>query len=310
MEKKKLIIVGSGPAGYTAALYAARADLNPLVIEGAEPGGQLTTTTDVENFPGFPEGVLGPDLMDKMKKQAARFGALYLATKVSEVNLQKRPFKVVCENGEHFLTESLIISTGASAKYLGLPHEQELIGRGVSACATCDGFFYRDKIIHVVGGGDTAMEEATFLTKFASRVTVIHRRDTLRASRPMQQRAFDNPKIDFIWDSAVEEILHNQQGVTGIKVKNLKTGEVIERETDGLFMGIGHSPNTAFLKGQLEVDQLGYIITRAGTPATGIDGVFACGDVQDHVYRQAITAAGSGCMAAIDVERFLEKASQ
>ena len=310
MEKRKVVIVGSGPAGYTAALYAARADLNPLVVEGAEPGGQLTTTTDVENFPGFPEGVLGPELMDKMKKQAARFGTEYLATNVREVNLQERPFGIICENGKRFLTESLILSTGASAKYLGLPHEQELIGRGVSACATCDGFFYRDKVVHVVGGGDTAMEEATFLTKFASQVTVIHRRNTLRASRPMQQRAFDNAKIDFLWDSAVEEIVYNEQGVTGIKVKNLKTGEVTEKKTDGLFMGIGHSPNTAFLKGQLEIDQLGYILTQEGTPRTAIPGVFACGDVQDHVYRQAITAAGSGCMAAIEAERFLEKVSE
>ena len=309
MKQRKVIIVGSGPAGYTAALYAARADLKPLVIEGAEPGGQLTTTTDVENFPGFPDGVLGPDLMDKMKKQAVRFGAECLATKIVEVKLGERPFEVACENGEQFLAEGLILSTGASAKYLGLPHEQELIGRGVSACATCDGFFYRDKIVHVVGGGDTAMEEATFLTKFASQVTVVHRRDTLRASRPMQQRAFDNPKIDFLWDSAVEEILHNEQGVTGIVVKNLKTGETSERSTDGLFMGIGHSPNTAFLNGQMEVDSLGYIITQDGTPRTTVAGVFACGDVQDHVYRQAITAAGSGCMAAIEVERFLEKVS-
>ena len=309
MEQRKVIIVGSGPAGYTAALYAARADLKPLVIEGAEPGGQLTTTTDVENYPGFPEGVLGPDLMDKMKKQAARFGAEYLSTKVVEVKLGGRPFEVVCENGKQFQGESLILSTGASAKYLGLPNEMELIGRGVSACATCDGFFYRDKVVHVVGGGDTAMEEATFLTKFASQVTVIHRRDTLRASKPMQQRAFDNPKIDFLWDSAVEEILHDQQGVTGLKVKNLKTGEVNERPTDGLFMGIGHSPNTAFLNGQLEVDSLGYVVTEGGTPRTGVAGVFACGDVQDHVYRQAITAAGSGCMAAIEAERFLEEVS-
>ena len=311
MENRKIVIIGSGPAGYTAALYSSRADLKPLVVEGAEPGGQLTTTTDVENFPGFPDGVLGPELMDKMKKQAARFGAEYLATRVSGVDLKERPFRVTCENGDQFLAEGLIISTGASAKYLGLPHEQELIGRGVSACATCDGFFYRDKIVHVVGGGDTAMEEATFLTKFASQVTVIHRRDTLRASRPMQQRAFDNPKIDFLWDSAVDEILHDEGGVTGIKVKNLKTGEVAERATDGLFMGIGHSPNTSFLNGQLEIDELGYIVTKEGTPKTSIEGVFACGDVQDHVYRQAITAAGSGCMAAIEAERFLEeKASE
>ena len=309
MERKKVIIIGSGPAGHTAALYTARADLNPLIVEGVQPGGQLTTTTDVENFPGFPEGIMGPELMEKMKQQAARFGANYLTTEVSEVTLTNRPFNVICENGDRFEADSLIISTGASAKYLGLPHEQELIGRGVSACATCDGFFYRDRIVHVVGGGDTAMEEATFLTKFASQVTVIHRRDTLRASRPMQQRAFDNPKINFIWDSSVNEILHNDQGVIGIKVENLKTGEISERATDGLFMGIGHSPNTAFLNGQLPMNQQGYIITHQGTPRTDVAGVYACGDVQDHVYRQAITAAGSGCMAAIEAERFLEEAT-
>ncbi len=307
MQNKEVIIIGSGPAGYTAALYASRANLKPLVIQGHEPGGQLTTTTDVENFPGFPEGVMGPDLMENMKKQAARFGTEYLSTHVSSVDLSKRPFKVVCENGDEFLSESIIISTGASAKYLGLPMEKELIGKGVSACATCDGFFYRDQIVHVVGGGDTAMEEAMFLTKFAKQVTVIHRRDILRASKPMQQRAFDNPKIDFLWDSAVEEILHDEKGVTGIKVKNLKTGEVSERSTDGLFMGIGHTPNTGFLAGQIDTDDHGFIITKGTHPDTNIEGVFACGDVQDSYYRQAISAAGSGCMAAIRAERFLEE---
>ncbi len=308
METKKVIIIGSGPAGYTAALYTSRANLAPLVIEGYEPGGQLTTTTDVENFPGFPEGVMGPDLMANMKKQAARFGTEYLQTHVSDVDLSKRPFKVTCENGNEFLAETLIISTGASAKYLGLPNEMALIGKGVSACATCDGFFYRDKVVHVIGGGDTAMEEAMFLTKFASKVYVVHRRDTLRASKPMQERAMANEKIDFVWNTEVEEILADDTGVTGIRVKNNQTGEVSERATDGFFLGIGHRPNTGFLKGQIKTDEQGYIIPQNSPhPDTNVAGVFACGDVQDSYYRQAISAAGSGCMAAIRAERFLEE---
>lgn len=307
METKKVIIVGSGPAGYTAALYAARASLNPLVIEGAQPGGQLTTTTDVENFPGFPEGVMGPDLMNNMKKQTERFGTEYLSTFVKDVDLSKRPFKVTCENGKEFLAETLIISTGASAKYLGLPNEMELIGKGVSACATCDGFFYRNKVIHVVGGGDTAMEEATFLTKFASKVYVIHRRDSLRASKAMVDRAMKNEKIEFLWNTEVEEILFDDSGVTGLRVKNNQTNEVTNRDTDGFFLAIGHQPNTGFLKGQIKTDEQGYIVpTNAPHPDTNVPGVFACGDVQDHYYRQAISAAGSGCMAAIRAERFLE----
>lgn len=307
METRKVIIVGSGPAGYTAALYASRASLNPLVIEGLEPGGQLTTTTDVENFPGFPEGVMGPELMQKMKAQAARFGTEYLSTFVKNVDLSKRPFLVTCENGQEFLAETLIISTGASAKYLGLENEMALIGKGVSACATCDGFFYRDKVIHVVGGGDTAMEEATFLTKFASKVYVLHRRDTLRASKAMQDRAFKNEKIEFVWNTEVEEILFDDSGLTGLKVKNTQTGEVSERATDGFFLAIGHKPNTDFLGGQITTDEQGYIVpTNAPHPDTNVPGVFACGDVQDHYYRQAISAAGSGCMAAIRAERFLE----
>lgn len=307
METKKVIIVGSGPAGYTAALYASRASLNPLLIEGLEPGGQLTTTTDVENFPGFPEGVMGPDLMQNMKAQAARFGTDYLSTFVKNVDLQQRPFKVTCENGQEFLTETLIVSTGASAKYLGLPNEMELIGKGVSACATCDGFFYKDKVIHVVGGGDTAMEEATFLTKFASKVYVLHRRESLRASKAMQDRAFKNEKIEFVWNTEVEEILFDDSGVTGLKVKNNQTGESYERETDGFFLAIGHKPNTGFLGGQIDTDEQGYIVPKNSPhPDTNIPGVFACGDVQDHYYRQAISAAGTGCMAAIRAERFLE----
>jgi thioredoxin reductase (NADPH) len=308
MTARKVIIIGSGPAGYTAALYAARGNLSPLVIEGHEPGGQLTTTTDVENFPGFPQGIMGPELMTKMKEQTLRFGTEYINTMVTEIDLSKRPFKIACENGQKFEAETVILATGASAKYLGLPNEKALIGKGVSACATCDGFFYRNKVVHVVGGGDTAMEEANFLTKFASKVYVVHRRDTLRASKAMQDRALQNPKIEFVWDSEVVEIVADDSGVTAIKVKNYKTNAITERKTDGLFMGIGHTPNTAFLKGQLEIDNHGYLITKAGHPDTSIPGVFACGDVQDSYYRQAISAAGSGCMAAIRAERFLEEA--
>lgn len=307
METRKVIIIGSGPAGHTAALYAARADLKPLVIEGHEPGGQLTTTTDVENFPGFPEGIMGPDLMVNFKKQAQRFGAEYLGTTVNKVDFSKRPFKVTCENGKEFLAETAIISTGASAKYLGLPNEKALIGKGVSGCATCDGFFFRNKIVHVVGGGDTAIEEATFLTKFASKVYLVHRRDELRASKAMQKRAFNNEKIEFVWNHEVIEILADDGGVTAIKVKNTQNGEVNERKTDGLFMGIGHTPNTSFLAGQIKLDDHGFIITAGKHPDTNVEGVFACGDVQDSYYRQAISAAGSGCEAAIRAERFLSE---
>lgn len=306
MTLKNLVIIGSGPAGYTAAIYSSRANLEPLMIEGHEPGGQLTTTTDVENFPGFPEGVMGPDLMTNMKQQAARFGTQFLSTKVTNVDLSKRPFKVTCENGEEYLAKAVIISTGASAKYLGLANEKELIGRGVSACATCDGFFYRNKVVYVVGGGDTALEEATFLTRFASKVYLVHRRDSFRASKPMQKKVFDNPKIEVVWNSEINEILHNPAGVYGLKVFNNQTNTTTEVQTDGLFMGIGHEPNTKFLNGQLALDEHGYIKTMNGHPDTSIAGVFACGDVQDPYYRQAISAAGSGCMAAIRAERFLE----
>jgi thioredoxin reductase (NADPH) len=307
MKVHDVIIIGSGPAGHTAALYASRGNLSPIVIEGHEPGGQLTTTTDVENYPGFPNGVKGPELMDLMKKQAQRFGTQYVLNHVTSVDLSKRPFKVVCENKDEYLTQTLIISSGASAKYLGLPNEKGLIGKGVSACATCDAFFFKEKIVHVVGGGDTAMEEATFLTKFAKKVYVIHRRDTLRASMPMQTRAKNNPKIEFVWDSEVIEIQANPtQGVTGIKVKNLKTGEVTERKTDGFFLGIGHTPNTSFLKNQINLDENGFI-DNSQAPKTNVPGVFACGDVVDHEYQQAITAAGSGCMAAMDAEEFLRE---
>jgi thioredoxin reductase (NADPH) len=275
---------------------------------GHEPGGQLTTTTDVENFPGFPDGIMGPDLMNNMKAQAERFGTEFLTTHVSKADLSSRPFKITCENGDQFQAETIIISTGASAKYLGLPNEKELIGKGVSACATCDGFFYRDQIVHIVGGGDTAMEEAMFLTKFAKKVTIVHRRDSFRASKPMQQRVFDNPKIEVLWDHEVTEILADQAGVNGIVVKNIKTGDSTNRATNGLFMGLGHTPNTGFLEGQIDIDDHGFIITTGKHPDTNIDGVFACGDVQDSYYRQAISAAGSGCMAAMRAEKYLEEA--
>ncbi len=305
MEARKVIIIGTGPAGLTAAIYNARADLKPLVLEGHEPGGQLTLTTEVENFPGFAEGVMGPELMGNMKKQAAKFGAEFLPVMCTEADLSKRPFVIKASNGQTYTAEAVIISTGASAKFLGLANEKELTGRGVSTCATCDGFFYRDKIVHVVGGGDTAMEDATFITKFAKKVYIVHRKDTLRASKPMQDRAFNNPKIEFVWDSAVSEIKFTDSGVTGIVVENLKTGEKHDRQTDGLFYAIGHTPNTKFLNGQLKTNEEGYLITH-NEVETNIPGVFACGDVKDTYYRQAITAAGSGCQAAIRAERFLE----
>lgn len=305
METRKVIIIGTGPAGLTAAIYAARADLKPLILEGHEPGGQLTLTTEVENFPGFEHGVMGPELMGNMKKQAARFNAEFLSLMCTDVDLSKRPFTVTASNGETYLAETVIISTGASAKWLGLPNEKELTGRGVSTCATCDGFFYRDRIVHVVGGGDTAMEDATFITKFAKKVYIVHRKDSLRASKAMQERAMNNPKIEFLWDTVVSEIKSNEHGVSSIMVENLKTGKKEERPTDGLFYAIGHNPNTSFLKGQITLDEHGFIKTKNG-PETNIEGVFACGDVQDSYYRQAITAAGSGCQAAIKAERFLE----
>lgn len=305
MERRKVIIIGTGPAGLTAAIYAARADLKPIILEGHEPGGQLTLTTEVENFPGFEHGVMGPELMANMKKQAARFNAEFKPLMCTDVDLKNRPFTVTASNGDKWLADTVIVSTGASAKWLGLPNEKELTGRGVSTCATCDGFFYRDKIVHVVGGGDTAMEDATFITKFAKKVYIVHRKDTLRASKPMQDRAMKNPKIEFLWDTVVTAIKSNEGGVCGIEVENLKTGKKENRDTDGLFYAIGHTPNTSFLKGQLTLDENGFILTKNG-PETNIPGVLACGDVQDSYYRQAITAAGSGCQAAMKAERFLE----
>ncbi len=302
---ENVLIIGSGPAGDTAALYAARADLKPLVIDGITPGGQLTITTDVENYPGFPEGIMGPDLMVKFREQAERFGARYVNGSVTSVDFSKRPFRIEVDEEDSYYARTVIISSGATASLLGVPGEAELMGRGVSACATCDGFFFRDKELVVVGGGDTAMEESTFLTKFASKVHVVHRRDQLRASRIMQERAFNNPKIDFIWDSVVEEILGVDDGeVKSVKLRNVKTEEVIVRPIDGVFMAIGHKPNTEPFIGHVDTNENGYIITHDGTK-TSVPGVFAGGDVQDWVYRQAVTAAGTGCMAAIDAEQFL-----
>jgi len=302
----KTIVLGTGPSGLTAAIYLARANMNPLVIEGPEPGGQLTLTTEVENFPGFPQGIMGPELMDNMRKQAERFGAEFKRGWVTKVELSNRPFTLHVDGIGELKTESLIISTGASAKLLDITGEKENIGRGVSTCATCDGFFFRGKKIIVVGGGDSAMEEANFLTKFASEVRVVHRRNELRASKIMQDRAKNNPKITWGLNSTPLEVIADDK-VTGLKVKHNDTGVEEVLETDGIFVAIGHRPNTSFLNGQVETDETGYIIVKPGSTATNIPGVFACGDVQDHKYRQAITAAGSGCMAALDCERFLEE---
>jgi thioredoxin reductase (NADPH) len=302
----KLIILGSGAAGLTAAIYAARANLEPLVIEGAQPGGQLTITTDVENYPGFPDGIMGPDLMEAFKKQAVRFGTETEFGEVASVDLKQPPFKVVVAK-ETLTCESLIIATGAKAKLLGIPSESKLMGHGVSACATCDGFFFKDKDLIVVGGGDTAMEEATFLTKFARKVSVVHRRDKLRASKIMQERAERNPKISFVWDTVIDEVYGDPKagGVTGVRFRNIKTGVTEDLKAGGVFIAIGHEPNSKLFVDQLDLDPNGYIVTYDGTK-TKVAGVFACGDVQDHVYRQAVTAAGTGCMAAIEAERFLE----
>jgi thioredoxin reductase (NADPH) len=303
---RNMVIIGSGPAGLTAAIYAARANLSPLLIEGKEPGGQLTLTTLVENYPGFADGIMGPKLMEDMHAQAKRFGAEILTGFVHKVELTKPPFRVYYGD-ESVEAKTVVISTGSSAKLIGIESEMKLMGHGVSTCATCDGFFFRGKEIAVVGGGDSAMEEATFLTKFATKVSLIHRRDTLRASKIMQDRALENPKIKFIWNTVVEEVEGSKDtGVTGLKLKNLKTQEASQLKLDGLFVAIGHNPNTDIFKGQIELDDRGYIITQPNSMRTNIPGVFACGDVQDPVFRQAITAAGTGCMAAIEAERWME----
>ncbi|HIW32795.1 MAG TPA: thioredoxin-disulfide reductase [Candidatus Paenibacillus intestinavium] len=302
----KTVIIGTGPAGLTAAIYLARANMEPVVIEGWQPGGQLTTTTEIENFPGFPEGILGSELMSNMRKQAERFGATFKTGSVKSVDMSKRPFVLDVEGMGEVIAESVIISTGASAKYLGIPGEQDNIGRGVSTCATCDGFFFRGKKLVIIGGGDSSMEEAGFLTKFASSVTVVNRRTELRASKIMQDRARANEKIEWALNRTPVEVLANGMGVTGLKVLNNETGEEEIIETDGVFIAIGHTPNTGFLDGQITTDESGYIIVKPGTTTTNIPGVFACGDVQDSTYRQAITAAGTGCMAALEAERFLE----
>jgi thioredoxin reductase (NADPH) len=306
----KVIIVGSGPAGLTAALYAARADLSPLVLEGPEPGGQLTTTTDVENFPGYPEGVLGPKMMDDFKEQAARFGADIRYGTVSSIEFDQRPFKLTIDEETDVFAEAIIVSTGASAKWLGLPSEQRLRGRGVTACATCDGAFFRNQHVIVIGGGDTAMEEATFLTRYASKVTIIHRRDEFRASKAMQKRVFNSDKIEVMWDSALEEVL-GEQVVDGVRIRNLKTEEITTlNDVTGVFLAIGHKPNTDLFKGVLKMDDVGYILTEGKSTRTNVEGIFACGDAQDSVYRQAVTAAGTGCMAAMDAEKWLESAHE
>lgn len=302
----KAVILGTGPAGLTAAIYLARANISPLVIEGPEPGGQLTLTTAVENFPGFPEGIMGRELMQNMRKQAEFFGAKFKRGWVKKGDFSNNPFTLTVEGIGELKTQSLIISTGASAKLLEIPGERENIGRGVSTCATCDGFFFRGKKIIVVGGGDSAMEEANFLTKFASEVQVVHRRKELRASQIMQDRAKKNPKITWSLNSIPEKVIAGDRHVTGLKVKNSETGKEEVLETDGIFIAIGHKPNTAFLDNQIKTDDMGYIMVNPGTTETNIPGVFACGDVQDHKYRQAITAAGSGCMAALDCEKYLD----
>jgi thioredoxin reductase (NADPH) len=308
-EHHRILIIGSGPAGLTAALYAGRANLAPIVFEGIQPGGQLTITTEVENFPGFVHGIHGPELMDVIREQAQRFGARSVFKTVTRVDFSVRPFRLWVDQEEH-TADAVIVATGASAKLLNIPSEKEYMGFGVSACATCDGFFFKGLEVAVVGGGDTAIEEAVFLTKFATKVTIVHRRDTLRASKAMQERAFANPKIAFAWDAVIEEVLgkneNGRKSVTGLRVRNVKTNAISDLPVEGVFMGIGHHPNTSLFVGQLELDATGYVIPKGRSTYTNIPGVFVAGDVADSVYRQAISAAGSGCMAAIDAERWLE----
>jgi len=309
IEKVQCLIIGSGPAGYTAGIYAARAELHPVIYQGMQPGGQLTITTEVENFPGYPDGAQGPAMMEDMKKQAERFGTEVRWGEIVDVDVTKRPFLVKTDDGTELLAETIIIATGASAKWLGIPSEQEYNGYGVSACATCDGFFYKGKVVAITGGGDTAAEEASYLSKLAKKVYLIHRRDELRASKAMQNRILKTANIEPVWNSVVKEIVGKKEGfmkaVTGVLVENVKTGEQKTIEIDGFFVAIGHKPNSDLFKGKLALDETGYIITAPDSTRTSVDGIFAAGDIQDHVFRQAITAAGSGCMAALEAERFL-----
>jgi thioredoxin reductase (NADPH) len=303
-QHEKLVIVGSGPAGYTAALYASRANLAPLLFEGMQPGGQLTITTEVENYPGFPEGMMGPELMERFKAQAERFGTKFAATEITRVDLSRRPFRLWSDDAET-TADAVIVATGASAKWLGIPSEKAYMGKGVSACATCDGFFFRGVEVAVVGGGDTAVEEATFLTKYATKVHLVHRRDELRASKVMQERARRNPKIELVWNATVDEVLGDGKAVTGLRLRSTKDGSKRDLKVQGFFLAIGHEPNTGVFKGQLEMNDVGYLLVRSPSTRTSVDGVFAAGDVADPTYRQAVTAAGAGCAAAIDAERWL-----
>jgi len=305
IEKCRCLIIGSGPAGYTAAIYAARADLKPVMYQGIQPGGQLTITTEVENYPGYPNGIKGPEMMEEFKQQAERFGTQVRSGVVTSVDLSKRPFIVSADDGKTLNAECLIISTGATAKWLGLESEKKFMGMGVSGCATCDGFFYRGKDVAIVGGGDTAAEEATYLAKLCKKVYMIHRRGELRASKAMQHKVFNTSNIELLWDSVPEEVLGDDSGVTGIRIRNIKSGELRDIPVHGFFVAIGHKPNTELFQGQIDLDEMNYIKTKPGTTTTSVEGVFACGDVQDHYYRQAVTAAGTGCMAAIEAERFL-----
>ena len=305
IEQVRCLIVGSGPAGYTAAIYAARADLKPVMYQGMQPGGQLTITTEVDNFPGYPKGIKGPEMMEEFKQQAERFGTDIRFGVVTEVDFSQRPFIVKADDGKTISAETLIIATGASAKWMGMESEKKFMGMGVSGCATCDGFFYRGQDVAIVGGGDTAAEEATYLAKLCKKVYMVHRRNELRASKAMQHKVLNTTNIEMVWDSAPEEVLGDESGVTGLRVRNVKSGESRDLKVMGFFVAIGHKPNTEIFVGQLDLDEMSYIKTKPGTTQTSIDGVFACGDVQDHHYRQAVTAAGTGCMAAIEAERFL-----